>query len=42
VLLFHPLPQLDSGSTDFIHFILDGLWLEMKKVAEKIEVGFYP
>jgi hypothetical protein len=36
------LPQLDSGSTNFIHFLLGGLWLEMKKVAENIEMGFYP
>jgi hypothetical protein len=30
------LLQLDSGSTDFVHFVLGGLWLEMNKVVEKI------
>jgi hypothetical protein len=35
VLLFHPLPQLDSGPTNFIHFVLIGLWLEIKKGSRK-------
>jgi hypothetical protein len=42
VLLFHPLPQLQSGTTDFIHGTLAGLWFEMEEVAEEVEVGFYP
>jgi hypothetical protein len=42
VLLFHPLPQLESNPTDLIHFVLTRLRFEMEKVAKKIEMGFYP
>jgi hypothetical protein len=42
VLLFHPLSQLEPGTTDFIHATDVGLWLEMEEVAEEVEVGFYP
>jgi hypothetical protein len=42
VLLFHPLPQLEHSTIDFIHGTLVGLWLEMEEVAEEVEVGFYP
>jgi hypothetical protein len=42
VRLFHPLPILESGTTNFIHGTLIGLWLEMEEVAEEAEVGFYP
>jgi hypothetical protein len=41
VLIFHPLPQLKSGITGFIHDTA-GLWLEMEEVAEEVEVGLYP
>jgi hypothetical protein len=36
------LPQLDSSSINFVHGVLVGLWLEMKKLIEKIEMGIYP
>ncbi|RLM94206.1 hypothetical protein C2845_PM08G17160 [Panicum miliaceum] len=42
VLLFHPLPQLEPGTTNFIHGTLAGLWLEMEEVAEEVKVRFYP
>jgi hypothetical protein len=42
VLLFHPLPQLQSRTIDFIHGTLVGLWFEMEEVAEEVKVGFYP
>jgi hypothetical protein len=41
VLLFHPLPQLEHGTTNFIHGTLVGLWLEMEEVAKEVKVGFY-
>jgi hypothetical protein len=42
VILFHPLSQLQSGTTDFIHGTLAGLWFEMEEAAKEVEVGFYP
>jgi hypothetical protein len=42
VLLFLSLPQLELGTSNFIHGTLIGLWLEMEEMAEEVEVGFYP
>jgi hypothetical protein len=42
VILFHPLPQLQSDTTDFIHGTLARLWFEMEVVAKEVEAGFYP
>jgi hypothetical protein len=42
VLLFHPLLQLQSSTTDIIHGTIARLWFEMEEVAKEVEVRFYP